>query len=220
MKKAAIIGMALISVLVLIKTFHFVGEGSAQLKMEMWSKSLASYGWIAIIIGFLAVAIQTVFPFLPFFLLAGANVLVFGLAYGFLINWTGAVFGAVLSFYFSRWIAYDWVKRKVEHTEFMIGLNRQIARRGFLIIFLSRLFAIVPSSVINMTAGISEIRFTTFILATLIGKLPVVLLESMVGYDLINFGENKRRLLILVLIFIAIIAIGTYLRKQWIGKKG
>src|SRR5207244_3681945 len=48
---------------------------------------LKSFGGYAIFIGIAAILVQTFIPFIPFMLIAGGNVLVFGLVYGFMINY-------------------------------------------------------------------------------------------------------------------------------------
>ncbi len=154
---------------------------------------IQSFGWLAVIISGVVVALQTFFPFIPFFLIAGVNVIVFGAVGGVLVTWLSAVTGACLSFLLARYVAYDWAQARVGQLPFFQKLNAQASRRGFQIILMARLIPVIPSGMINLAAGLSPIRFSAFLLATFIGKLPITLFESVLGHDLLNIRTHTGR---------------------------
>lgn len=170
--------------------------------IEQIAHMIQSYGWIALFISMAAIIVQTFFPVIPFVLLAGANVIAFGLWYGFVISWTSAVLAAILNFILVRYAARDWAERKMGHHSFVKKLNEQAEKRGFWIIFAARFIPVLPSSVINTAAGVSKVVFPSFFFATLFGKLPAVLFESILGHYVINWEENKGKL---ILIFIGLL---------------
>ncbi|WP_052947731.1 TVP38/TMEM64 family protein [Aneurinibacillus tyrosinisolvens] len=189
---------------------HLLRTGNIQQVAEY----IQSYGWVAFLIAILAVMLQTFFPVVPFVLLAGANVIAFGLGLGFAVSWTGAVFAAIANFFLARYAAREWAERKMGHHSFVKNLNRHAETRGFVVILLARWIPILPSSAVNTAAGISKIPFRAFLFATLIGKVPAVFFESLLGHYLINWEHHKGKL-VLILIGLILFMLGlNYLKKK------
>ena len=170
--------------------------------IDQIAQIIQSYGWIALFISMGAIMFQTFFPVVPFVLLAGANVIVFGLWYGFAISWTAAILAAILNFLLARYAAREWAEQKMGHHSFVQKLNQQAETRGFWIILFARFIPVLPSSAINTAAGISKVNFRKFSSATLLGKFPAVFFESILGHYVINWEQNKGKL---TLIFIGLL---------------
>jgi uncharacterized membrane protein YdjX (TVP38/TMEM64 family) len=92
-------------------------------------------------------------------------------------------------------------------------------RSGFLYVLFGRLIPVIPSSLINMGAGVSKIRFRPFLFATLLGKFPIVFLESQITNYLLHFKQYRGRLLLLLAIFATLIAIGYAFRKRLASRR-
>lgn len=205
-----ILFLAVIITLIMQSDFgHLIRTGN----IDLVAKEIQSYGWISIFISLGAIVVQTFFPVIPFVLLAGANVLVYGLWLGFAISWIAAVLAALSNFLLARYAAKDWAERKMGHHSFVKKLNQQAEQRGFWIILLARFIPVLPSSAINTAAGISKVRFSNFFLATLLGKFPAVFFESILGHYMINWRENKGKLII-ILVFLILITLGIRVIKQ------
>jgi len=174
-------------------------------------RSFEIYAWA---IAMLATLLQACFPFVPFIVIAGANVLVFGLFYGMLISYLMSVVGACCAFLFARYIGRDWVTRRLKRYKAAERLNRQLTKNGFSYVLMARIAFIIPSIAVNWVCGLSRMKFTHFAAATLIGKLPVVVLESMLGHDLLHLNQNKPRLIILVLLFIGFAFVSRMIQRK------
>ncbi|TDF96539.1 TVP38/TMEM64 family protein [Paenibacillus piri] len=183
------------------------------------SDILNTWGVWGHLAGALLAFVQTLFPFVPFVVVAGANVLIFGFWWGFIVNYAASVLGAVTAFWFARRFARSWVEKKLEKYAYLNKLNDKLERSGFMYIFILRIVPILPSFVINMGAAVMKIRSRDFILGTVCGKLPMILLESYIGHDLLYFHQNKRRLLLLSVVFIGLILIGNSFKNKWFGSK-
>jgi uncharacterized membrane protein YdjX (TVP38/TMEM64 family) len=182
------------------------------------SDYLKSLGPIALIIGVLAILVQTFIPFSPFMLLAGANVLAFGFYYGFLINYLASCAGALLVFMFARYYGHDWVERKLMRYPMAVQFNQRMKQEGFFYVLIGRFIPIFPSSIINLGAGVSKISLQHFLFATLLGKLPIIFLESLITHDLQHLHRYRGRLLLLLTIFILLIIIGNWMRQKSIRR--
>lgn len=187
--------------------------------VDGWGAYMASFGALAFIVAMLATLLQACFPFVPFFVVAGANVLVFGLWQGMAMTYAMTVLGALLAFVMARSGARGFVQRRVERSARLARLNRMLEQHGFAAVLLGRLLFVVPSIAVNWISGLSSMRFSHFLFATLLGKLPVVILESMLGHDLMHWSEHKGRFLLLFALFIAVTAAGRMIHKRLMAKE-
>jgi uncharacterized membrane protein YdjX (TVP38/TMEM64 family) len=116
----------------------------------------------------------------------------FGLWWGFLIALLGNVIGAAISFFISRWIGRQWLKRKLLRNRTLVALEPAVEREGWKIILLSQLHPLFPTSLLNYLYGLTKIRFRTCMLWVAIGQAPGLFLYSYLG-TLGQLGLNLAR---------------------------
>lgn len=150
----------------------------------------------------------------PDALLAIAGGLIFGLYEGSLYIMIGALCGATLSFYIARYYG-SWLREKLEGEKFL-NIDNAVKKNGFLIIFLLRLIPLVPFDIISYSAGFSSVRYKDFILATLLGVIPGVLVYANIGAKSLDFGSNEFYLSIALLLGLIVVSM---LFKKKIQKK-
>jgi uncharacterized membrane protein YdjX (TVP38/TMEM64 family) len=116
----------------------------------------------------------------------------FGLWWGFLIALVGNVGGAAISFFISRSIGRQWLKRRLMRNQTMVALEPAIEKEGWKIILLSQLHPLFPTSLLNYLYGLTRIRFRTCMLWVAIGQAPGLFLYSYLG-TLGQLGLNLAR---------------------------
>ena len=116
----------------------------------------------------------------------------FGLWWGFLIALLGNVSGAAISFFISRWIGREWLKRKLLRNTTLNALEPAVEREGWKIILLSQLHPLFPTSLLNYLYGLTRIRFRVCMLWVAIGQAPGLFLYSYLG-TLGQLGLNLAR---------------------------
>jgi len=116
----------------------------------------------------------------------------FGLWWGFLIALLGNVAGAAISFFISRWLGRNWLKRKLFRNRTLVALEPAIQKEGWKIILLSQLHPLFPTSLLNYLYGLTQIRFRTCMLWVAIGQAPGLFLYSYLG-TLGQLGLNLAR---------------------------
>lgn len=195
-----------------------IGKKLAHLRVGELSDYLRSFGAFSVVLGMAIVYIQVMLPFVPFVLVAGANVLVFGLFWGFMINYTMAVLGSFSAFLFARYVGHARVEKRLVKYPAVKQFNQKLEERGFFYVLVGRLIPVIPSTAISLGAGITKIRGRDFLLGTILGKLPMVLLESMIGHDLLHFHKYKGRFMILCAIFVLLLVIGSFFKNKLTGK--
>jgi uncharacterized membrane protein YdjX (TVP38/TMEM64 family) len=116
----------------------------------------------------------------------------FGLWWGFAIALVGNVVGAAISFFISRSLGRQWMKRKLSRNRTFVALEPAIDREGWKIILLSQLHPLFPTSLLNYLYGLTRIRFRTCMLWVAIGQAPGLFLYSYLG-TLGQLGLNLAR---------------------------
>lgn len=120
-------------------------------------------------------------PVIPFTLFGGLMGIKFGVALGFIINWFGSLTAAILYYLFTRRFLADFFKRYVEHYRGVRKFNLLIKENSFLAVLLSRMIPVIPPTVINVYSAVNNIKFSTYIIASLIGKIPPMLFLAFGG---------------------------------------
>ena len=136
----------------------------------------------------------------PDSILAIAGGLAFGFINGYIYTTIGALIGGSLSFYISRKLGRETVKKLTK--EKLDNIEKMINERGFFIIFLLRLIPLFPFDVISYGAGLTSISYKDFILATLVGTIPGIAVFTNIGTQSVNIGSNSFYISIAALILL------------------
>lgn len=220
LRKAVTVTVAVAAVAALLYYLLFTRTGVklTHTNVKQLAIYLRSLGPWALVLGMAAVLVQTIVPFVPFVVVAGTNVLVFGLVQGVLINYSMACAGATLAFLFARSTGHSMVERRLSHYPSVMAFNRMMEARGLIYVLIGRLVPVIPSAAINLGAGVSKISFRHFLIGTLIGNLPIVYLESAIAHDMLYIRQHRGRLLLYLVILLGLLAIGHYLKKKYFSK--
>jgi phosphatidylserine/phosphatidylglycerophosphate/cardiolipin synthase-like enzyme/uncharacterized membrane protein YdjX (TVP38/TMEM64 family) len=108
----------------------------------------------------------------PLLVLIGATALIFGPVLGPVYTMIGALLSAAVTFAIGRKLGRDAVRNLAGQR--VNDLSRRLARRGLLAVAFVRMLPIAPFSIVNVVAGASHIRWSDFLLGTVIGLLPGV----------------------------------------------
>ncbi|KIL41163.1 membrane protein [Gordoniibacillus kamchatkensis] len=219
-KAAAAIALCVLAVIALYRLF-FTRQGVhiTHMSMQQLSSYLQSFGAAGNVIGALLVYVQTAVPFVPFVVVAGVNVILYPSPWGFVVNYVMACLGAVSAFLFARYFGHDKVMRRLNQSPQAMQFNKQMEKNGFLYVLVGRLIPVIPSSLVNLGAGVTKVSFRAFLFGTLLGKLPMVFLESQITNYLLHFKRYRVQLLILLLVFALLMAAGNVFRKRLSGRK-
>jgi uncharacterized membrane protein YdjX (TVP38/TMEM64 family) len=96
---------------------------------------------------------------------------------------------------------------------------RLIARNGFLASLVVRLAPAAPFVAINMAAGVTGMRLTSFIAGTAIGIVPKILLTVMAGNSVARARGEAMAINLVVLVAVLLVWLGAGLMaRRWIQK--
>lgn len=150
----------------------------------------------------------------PDSILAVSGGMAFGLFYGTLYTIIGAVLGATLSFYIARFLGRDVVNRLVHGKG--KWFENGVEKRGFYIVLMLRLIPLVPFDVISYGAGLSKIKFKDFLLGTIVGIIPGVLIFTNLGDKCIDTSSSGFIISIALLILLFVLS---YILKKKVSFK-
>lgn len=100
--------------------------------------------------------------------------LLFGVARGLPICLAGLALGMAASFLIARYVARDWLERRIGHTKLYRRLEENMRREGWKIVFFSRLLPINPYSFLNYAYGLTSLPFGRYLVVSTLGVVPNV----------------------------------------------
>lgn len=118
------------------------------------------------------------FPGLPLTLGAG---FIYGAVIGTLVVSPASVAGASLAFLIARYLARDWVTRRLKKYPQAATIDRAIEKNGFKVVVLLRLQPVLPFNMLNYALGLTSIRLRDYMLASWIGMFPATVLYVYLG---------------------------------------
>ncbi len=145
-------------------------------ELDAWVHGLGAWGPVA----FLLVYVMAIVLLVPASAMTLAAGLTFGMAAIPLVI-VGATIGAACAFLISRHFVTDNAKRLIEGHPRSEAIYKAVSGGGWKVVLLLRLSPIMPFSVLNYVLGATELRFWSFVSATIAGIIPAVALYVYVG---------------------------------------
>jgi uncharacterized membrane protein YdjX (TVP38/TMEM64 family) len=174
---------------------------------------ILSYGlWAPVASCFLMVLQALVAP-VPSFLITFANGLAFGVYWGWMLSLFGHVLAAAVCFWISRALGRVPVEVLVGRTGLQ-SADRWFARWGLYAVFVGRLIPGVAFDVISYAAGLTRMRFRSFLIATALGIFPQTFLYSYLGRQAPEYVGLFMVTSALVVAVVAAVAVVRYRRER------
>ncbi len=149
---------------------------------ESFKKLVLSWGEWGVVASILLMVVHSFVPF-PAEFVAIANGMCFGLIWGTVITWVGAMLGALMAFALSRRFGRPLVERLVAQKNWH-GVDDWIARYGGSGVFLGRFIPVIAFNLINYAAGLTKISYWTFVWTTGLGIRPMTTLMVLLGSEM------------------------------------
>lgn len=105
----------------------------------------------------------------------------FGMPLGFIAISLSSLVSAATAFLAGRYWSGAWANRKMESDPRIHALERAICGRGWRMLALLRLTAVLPFSFMNYMLGLSRVRLVDYLTATWVGMIPGALLYAWIG---------------------------------------
>jgi uncharacterized membrane protein YdjX (TVP38/TMEM64 family) len=153
-----------------------------------WAKGMGAAGGALYAVVYIA-GTALFFPGLPLTLGAG---FLYGAVIGTLVVSPASVAGATLAFLIARYLARDWVTRRIKKYPQAAAIDRAIEKNGFKAVVLLRLQPVLPFNILNYALGLTSIRLRDYMLASWIGMFPATVLYVYLGSVMNDISDLLR----------------------------
>lgn len=186
----------------------FEGIYSSSDKLSKFLQNLGPYSPAVFVI---LQALQVVAAPFPGELTGVAGGYVYGETFGFLLSTVGLSLGSWVAFELASILGRPFVERFVSR-EVLEKFNFLTTKTGTLICFVLFLFPGFPKDYLCYVLGLSRMKLGTFLIVSVIGRLPGTYLLTMQGATIRN--EEYHIFLIITVASIAILAVAYFYRNQ------
>jgi len=156
----------------------------------------------------------SIFIIRPFFLISSialfiAGGLAFGPVWGPAFAAFGAAIGGSIGFFFARIMGHEYIYGKLKNKKHFIE-NQNFS---FSIVLLLSLLPIMPVTLINIGAGLSDMKFRPYIIAHVLGVTPRAFAYGFFGSTLFAAGTLKFKIALIIILAMVCVT-GYYARKS------
>ncbi|WP_197479949.1 TVP38/TMEM64 family protein [Paenibacillus swuensis] len=151
-------------------------------------------------------------PVIPFGVIAAVIGAKFGFLAGGLLNVFASTAAAVIMFAIVRYVMANAARSRISRSAKLSELTAKFETRPFLPLLFARLIPILPAQAINTYAAISRMSFLTFLTATVIGKVPVMITFAIVGDQLFS---NWRNAVIVLTVYVVFLLMVWFIYRRW-----
>jgi uncharacterized membrane protein YdjX (TVP38/TMEM64 family) len=164
------------------------------------------------------IGVYTIAPalFLPGSILTLAGGALFGPFTGALLSLIGATIGATVAFLIARYLAADWVERRVSGK--LQDIKEGVEREGWRFVAFVRLVPLFPFNLLNYALGLTHLSVQTFAVTSFITMAPGALAYAYLGdagREAVSGGPDLVRKGLLALALLAAVALLPSLIRRW-----
>lgn len=149
--------------------------------MQHWVHMIQQGSLTGATIGFLLILFVSFLPVFPIPVIAGVLGAVYPFWIALFISWSSASVAAVGKFYVLRYFLRNRALGYLKNYPKLTPMLRFIEENGFSAVLLARVIPVVPSAAINIAASVTPISTRAFVMATLLGKLPIMVAFTVAG---------------------------------------
>ena len=160
-----------------------------QAEIEEWIDGFGVWGPVVYIVVFAASMLFAPLPTAPMPLVAAA---VFGPALGFLYTISATAIGSTICFWVARRLGRP-VLRRLTSQRALDKIDELGARLGIRLLIVLRLFPVAGVDYVSYAAGLTQMRFPTYIVISVLASAPILILAAVLGDAVL---ERNRELLI------------------------
>jgi uncharacterized membrane protein YdjX (TVP38/TMEM64 family) len=177
-RKILILGFVLCAITLVTLLMVDAPLGAWTLAVFEWIGRFGLRGGILFALIYVVVTVA-LFPQTPFNLGAG---FLYGVFWGSVLVTISSTVAATIAFLLTRYVARDFVARKLGRYGRFESMDQAIEKHGFKLVFLMRLQPVfVPFAYLNMGLGLTRVRLFDYVLGTVLGTLPGTILYAYAG---------------------------------------
>lgn len=159
--------------------------------------------------------------FVPSFIFTFSGGVLFGIGKGLLLSLAGTGAGSLAAFLIGRYLAREPVEKMIARNPEFQKLAAALRKKGWKVILLARFSPLFPFLIGNYAFGLTPIRASHYLIASVLGTIPSALVYTYLGFITGGFAsfarEGRTRTgsewLLLIFGLAATLGLAWYLRK-------
>lgn len=160
--------------------------------------------------------LQTVIAPIPGEVIQIAGGYIYGTTLGTVYNTVGLLLGAMIAFYFTRFIGRSYVEKLMQKKKFQWMANLLEHKRFPVFLFIVFVIPGFPKDMFIYAAGLAPIRPLQFFIILLVSRFPWLLASVSVGSNI--YQKNYVATIIISVVAVAAFIIGIATKDKWIQK--
>jgi uncharacterized membrane protein YdjX (TVP38/TMEM64 family) len=174
--------LALALFIAAVVLLYFIGGGEKYLSIQLY-QDLYEHSPLATLGVFFVVFLVATACSLPVTgALSLASGIVFGALTGLVVSLLASTLGGTVALLSTRYLLRDLIKRRF--TGQLAVVNKGLENEGAFFLFGLRMIPVIPFWLLNLVIGLTSMRVSVFMLATLTGMVPVVFILAYTGSEL------------------------------------
>jgi uncharacterized membrane protein YdjX (TVP38/TMEM64 family) len=174
----------------------------------------AQYRTLGPLIGILFPFLEAFLPFLPLVVFVVANATSHGILLGFLYSWVGTVLGSFGVFLVVRKFGRHRKLQRFIQNDKVQKLIRWVDMRGLGPLFVLLCFPFTPSVLVNVVAGLSNIKKKYYLFVLMAGKFVMILTITLLGYDVSALLQQPVKLIGVIAVIVVLWLVGKAVEKR------
>jgi uncharacterized membrane protein YdjX (TVP38/TMEM64 family) len=154
------------------------------LPLDVWMKAIAlelrELGWLGVPVYAATFVVWCLFGLPAALFSIGAGV-TWGVLGGAMVAVPSATLTATTAFIVGRYLFRGRFRDWLMHRPRLMAIDRAVTRRGPLLVLLLRFSPVFPFPILNYALGLTHIPLKGFVVATLLGMVPITLMWTYVG---------------------------------------
>ncbi len=154
---------------------------------------------------------------IPITLLFVATVMVFGPWVGMGYALAGGELAALAAFGVGHLLGRDTVSRLAGSR--VNRISRKLSDRGILTTITLRIVPVAPFTIVNVIAGVSDIRLRDFAFGSLLGMIPGVLAVAFLTDRIVaSLRDPSSESIVTLILVVVLVAVGLFGLRRWLGR--
>ena len=168
--------------------------------VETIDQLAVQYRSLGLFVGFIITFLEAFLPFLPLVLFIAVNVTAYGLLWGFILSWLGTLLGSFAVFLIVRKFGRARILRKWIETRQIQRLIRWVNMAGISPLLVLLCFPFTPGILVNIVAGLSNIKKKYYFITLFISKFAMVFLLTFIVQDISDLIRSPIKIMIVAIV--------------------
>ncbi len=178
--------------------------------IDFWVELFSYFRGFGPVAPILLAMIESFIPALPLMVIVTFNIGAYGAVLGFLYSWLGNVIGSTLVFLFFRVIVKKYLYHHLQKFKPTKKALEWVRNTNQSILFIISIFPFTPSSLVNVSFGLSDFSKKTFIITILCAKLFMMLFLTVFGNSIFLAFEQPLYLVLAILLLVVLLLLSKY----------